>query len=66
MPWTETCAMDERVWFVSACLRQEEPMSSLCRRYGISRKTGYKWLGRYQEHGAAGPQQRTAAGALWG
>lgn len=61
MPWTETCAMDQRVCFVSACLRQEEPMSSLCRRYGISRKTGYKWLGRYHEHGAAGLQARSSA-----
>ncbi len=61
MPWTETYAMDERVCFVSACLRQEEPMSSLCRRYGISRKTGYKWLGRYHEHGAVGLQARSSA-----
>jgi len=25
---------------------------SLCRDLGISRKTGYKWIGRYREHGS--------------
>jgi CBS domain-containing protein/transposase InsO family protein len=53
--------MDERLCFVSAWLRQEEPMSSLCRRYGVSRKTGYKWLDRYEKGGAAGLQVRSSA-----
>jgi transposase InsO family protein len=46
--------MDERVRFVAACLEDEETMSALCASYGISRKTGYKWLGRYRERGAVG------------
>ena len=29
-------------------------MTALCEDYGISRKTGYKWLGRYREHGPEG------------
>ena len=46
MPWKETCIMDERVMFIAECLGGELPMTALCERYGISRKTGYKWLGR--------------------
>lgn len=54
MPWTERSAMDDRLIFIAACLRQDEAMSQLCLRHGISRKTGYKWLGRYKEAGVAG------------
>jgi transposase InsO family protein len=46
--------MDDRLMFIAACLRDDEPMSGLCARFGISRKTGYKWLGRYEEAGVAG------------
>lgn len=52
MPWAETKTMDLRICFIAACLRAEEPMSRLCERYGISRKTGYKWLERYKAGGA--------------
>ena len=53
MSWKETCRVDERERFVK---RYEETgaMSALCREFGISRKTGYKWAGRYFELGAAG------------
>jgi len=54
MAWRETGTMDERIRFIGACLEDEETMSALCASYGISRKTGYKWLGRYRERGAAG------------
>ena len=36
-------------------------MTGLCREYGISRKTGYKWLGRYLSEGAAGLRERSHA-----
>ena len=61
MPFTETSVMDERMCFVAACLRGEEPMALLCGHYGISRKTGYKWLGRYREAGLAGLSDRSRA-----
>jgi putative transposase len=48
MPWKETCIMDERVMFIAECLRGELPVTALCERYRISRKTGYRWLGRYR------------------
>ena len=53
--------MDEKLAFVSECLRGELPMVALCEDYGISRKTGYKWLGRYRERGAEGLVERTRA-----
>ena len=59
MPWRETCVMDERMKLVSACLDGEQSLSALCRRYGVSRKTGYKWLSRYGEEGPAGLEDRS-------
>jgi putative transposase len=54
MGWMETCAVDERMRFVIAVEKQEESFSALCRRFKVSRKTGYKWLERYEEHGVDG------------
>ena len=42
--------MEERMRFVVRLL-DGEPMSGLCREFGISRKTGYKIFDRYQHHG---------------
>ena len=46
--------MDDHLCFSAACPRGEEPLSALCARFGISRKTGYKWLARYDADGALG------------
>ena len=59
MPWKETCAVDERELFVLAVLHREESISELCRFYGISRKTGYKWLARYEAEGKRGLGNRS-------
>ena len=40
MPWKETCAMEERMKFVCEYLSGEVSMASLCRSYGVSRRTG--------------------------
>lgn len=53
MPWRETCPMDERRRFIEDWLRDEWNVSELCRAYGISRKTGYKWLERFKIGGIA-------------
>lgn len=50
--------MDERVQFVARRLAGE-PMSDLCREFGISRKTGYKIFDRYQECGVHGLTDRS-------
>lgn len=51
MVWRETGIMDERLRFVVECLSGDETMVALCAAYGISRKNGYKWLGRYRTFG---------------
>ncbi len=61
MPWTERSLMDDRLCFIAGCVRDEEPMGALCARFGISRKTGYKWLARYTADGAAGLTDRSRA-----
>jgi transposase InsO family protein len=54
--------MEERMKFIHEWERGEEwSFAEMCRRYGVSRKTGYKWLGRYQEHGMAGLADRGTA-----
>lgn len=52
MPWKEETTMSLRLDFVKLALRESANMSELCGRFGISRKTGYKWLHRYQQQGA--------------
>jgi putative transposase len=54
MVWRETGIVDERISFVAACLEDDETMSAVCAAYGISRRTGYKWLKRYREQGPPG------------
>ena len=61
MAWTERTVMDDRLCFAAAHLRGEAPMGALCARFGISRKTGYKWLSRYEAEGAAGLEDRSRA-----
>jgi hypothetical protein len=41
MPWRESSVIEERLRFVARLL-EGEPMTDLCREFGISRKTGYK------------------------
>lgn len=61
MPWREVCYMEERMRFIGAVRQAEDSMAALCEEYGVSRKTGYKWLGRYLEQGPAGLQDRSHA-----
>jgi transposase len=58
MPWRESSVMDERVRFVARLL-EGEPMSHVCREFGISRKTGYKIFDRYKDHGLEGLTDRS-------
>jgi len=59
MPWKETCAVDERMRFVLSVAAGEESFSYWCRVFGISRKTGYKWLARYGAEGVSGLGDRS-------
>lgn len=54
MPWKATTTMKERVKFMRDYAEGLYRFSELCAHYSISRKTGYKWLARYQAEGEAG------------
>ena len=59
MPWQKVLPMDERMRFISRYESGVWSMSELCRQFGISRKTGYKWLGRYRARGYEGLGERS-------
>ncbi len=62
MPWKETCPMDEKIKFIAACA-EDVNFSALCRSFGISRKTGYKWVARYNQVGIDGLKERAPIAA---
>lgn len=69
MPWRDVKPMDEKILFIADHLRETGSFSQLCERYGISRKTGYKWVERYRTEGIEGLEERsrkphTAAGEI--
>jgi transposase InsO family protein len=59
MPWTELSVMDQREEFVRLALMPGANKKELCRRIGISCKTGYKLLRRYAAEGRAGLADRS-------
>ncbi len=58
MPWQECNQIDERLKFVAGLLDGEK-MTVLCRQFGVSRKTGYKILNRYNSCGLEGRTDRS-------
>src|SRR6201996_7673203 len=58
MPWKATDVVDERTRFALEYESEEYTMSELCRIYGIARKTGYEWVGRYAVEGLSGLHDR--------
>lgn len=61
MPWKEASAMDERSRFCLEFERGHVSMAELCRAFGISRPTGYKWLRRFEAGGVAALADRSRA-----
>ena len=59
MPWRETSPMEQRLEFVHEFETGWFTMTELAAQYGISRKTGYKWLGEYEAAGVLGLQDRS-------
>src|SRR5690606_13001689 len=51
MPWSTSSVMSLRFEFVTDAARNRMSFRDLCREYGISEKTGYKWRQRYMEGG---------------
>jgi len=73
MPWKITCHKEQRWRFIQEFLRNKNSLAALCRRWAISRKTAYKWIGRFQQRGRWGLGDRHRAarrvhnrpGAAW-
>ncbi len=61
MPWQETSPMDQRERLVLEALSGLYTMTELCERASVSRKTGYKWLARFQEGGRGALTDRSRA-----
>jgi transposase InsO family protein len=59
MPLRERSIVDQREEFVRLALAPGANKRELCRRFGISRSKGYKWLGRYASEGRAGLADRS-------
>lgn len=54
MPWKTSSLLQTRQRFVQAALRGTQPVAELCLQFGISRKTGFKWLKRFRISGGPG------------
>ncbi len=61
MPWKETEAMNERMKMVAQYMSEGESISELARWYGVSRKTVYKWIERYERRGPRGLEELSRA-----
>jgi len=54
MPWKENSVSDMRVRFIAEYLSQSLSFSDLCREFNVTRRTGYKYVERYELYGPAG------------
>src|SRR5437867_470081 len=59
MPWKEVSTMSLRLEFVTLAQDEAVNFRDLCRRFGISAKTGYKWLRRFRQAGGAALADRS-------
>src|SRR5262245_60648427 len=59
MPWKEQRVMGLKLEFVKRARRRGANIAALCREFGISRQTGYKWLARYKREGFDGLEERS-------
>src|SRR5688572_8599740 len=59
MPWITATAMSQRHEFVLLASGAGVNFRALCRRFGISAKSGYKWLHRYEAGGAVALMDRS-------
>jgi transposase InsO family protein len=52
MPWARTDVGEQRVKFVVRAVSGKERMAALCREFGVSRPTGYRWRRRFEQAGS--------------
>ena len=51
--------MSQKIEFVERAMKPGARMSVLCREFGVSRETGYKWLNRFKREGPDGLDERS-------
>lgn len=61
MPWKDNGVVEERFRFIEEWNSEDWSMAELCRFFGVTRKTGYKWLERYEAGGLEGLQDQSRA-----
>ena len=61
MPLRNVSAMEQKQRFVSLAGSGHFTMTELCREFGVSRKTGHKWVARHAEGGMKGLEERCRA-----
>ena len=54
MAWENFKVEQQRLSLITAYIKKEVSMTDLCKHYGVSRKTGYKWYNIYLAHGKEG------------
>jgi transposase InsO family protein len=59
MPWKEVNVMSQKIEFVIRAMMKQESFLYLCREYGITTKTGYKWRERFLQKGRAGLEEES-------
>ena len=59
MPWSTTSPMDQKVRFIADYRRHVFSLAELCARFRVSRKTGYKWIERFESTGPSGLVDRS-------
>lgn len=59
MPWNEVSTVSLRLEFVTLAAAEGANLRQLCRRYGISRQTAYKWIDRHRQGGPAALADRS-------
>ena len=61
MPWKEVSRLTEQINFIECYLEEGVPLTSRCKYFGISAKTGYRRVARYLERGLEGIGNLTRA-----
>ncbi len=61
MPWEEIDIVKRRKEFIDDYLTRDYLFKGLCKSYGISRKTGYKWVERFKSGGYNNLTDRSSA-----
>ncbi len=54
MPWKGVTVSEQRQRFLEDCQLYYCSVTELAERFGISRKTAYKWVNRFKRHGQVG------------